>query len=241
MRQKLVMNEMEIKKENIQKSESFHVAALLAVSGGLLDAYTYLCRGGVFANAQTGNIVLLGINLAAGNWAKALTALVPISAFVDGILITELIKSRFKTDSPHALHWRHAMLGLEMLLLTVAAFVPIGTMDRVVNIIVSLVCALQVQTFRKVHGYSFASTMCTGNLRNGTEAFFEYAANGKNDAKCRCLYSFGVIVFFIIGAALGAFVSSKFPSFVLVVAILIYLAVFLLMTRWDRLTFQENF
>ena len=133
------------------------------------------------------------------------------------------------------------MLGLEMLLLTVAAFVPIGTMDRVVNIIVSLVCALQVQTFRKVHGYSFESTMCTGNLRNGTEAFFEYAASGKNDAKCRCLYSFGVIVFFIIGAALGAFVSSKFPSFVLVVAILIYLAVFLLMTRWDRLTFQENF
>lgn len=234
------MNEMETKKENIQKSESFHVAALLAVSGGLLDAYTYLCRGGVFANAQTGNIVLLGINLAAGNWAKALTALIPVSAFVAGILITELIKSRFKTDSPHALHWRHAMLGLEMLLLAVAAFIPIGTMDRMVNIIVSLVCALQVQTFKKVHGYSFASTMCTGNLRNGTEAFFEYAASGKNDAKYRCLYSFGVIVFFVIGAALGAFVSGKFPCFVLAVVILIYLVVFLLMTRWGRRAFQEN-
>ena len=43
-------------KTTIQRSESLTAAALLALAGGLLDAYTYLCRGGVFANAQTGNI-----------------------------------------------------------------------------------------------------------------------------------------------------------------------------------------
>ena len=41
--------------------------ALLTLSGGLQDAYTYLCRGRVFANAQTGNIVLLGHSLCAGS------------------------------------------------------------------------------------------------------------------------------------------------------------------------------
>ena len=51
-------------KQNRQMSESFLIGALLAVVGGFLDAYTYLLRGGVFANAQTGNIVLLGLNLA---------------------------------------------------------------------------------------------------------------------------------------------------------------------------------
>ena len=40
-------------------SESFLIAALLSVSGGLQDAYTYVARGKVFANAQTGNIVFL--------------------------------------------------------------------------------------------------------------------------------------------------------------------------------------
>ena len=49
-----------------QRSESYLVGAVLAVAGGFLDAYTYICRGHVFANAQTGNIVLLGVNLAAG-------------------------------------------------------------------------------------------------------------------------------------------------------------------------------
>lgn len=44
-----------------QTSESIELAAILAFSGGLMDAYSYLARGKVFANAQTGNILLLGV------------------------------------------------------------------------------------------------------------------------------------------------------------------------------------
>ena len=35
-----------------QMSESMLTAAFIILSGGLQDAYTYLCRGKVFANAQ---------------------------------------------------------------------------------------------------------------------------------------------------------------------------------------------
>ena len=58
-------------KPTIQRSETLGLAVLLALAGGLLDAYTYLCRGGVFANAQTGKIVLLAIRAAEGNWRGA--------------------------------------------------------------------------------------------------------------------------------------------------------------------------
>mgnify|MGYP000124712744 CR=1 FL=1 len=47
------------KKRRGQMSEAFCTAMFLSLSGGLQDAYTYLFRGKVFANAQTGNIVLL--------------------------------------------------------------------------------------------------------------------------------------------------------------------------------------
>ena len=47
-----------------QMSDNFITGSLLALVGGFLDAYTYLCRGNVFANAQTGNIVLFGAKLA---------------------------------------------------------------------------------------------------------------------------------------------------------------------------------
>ena len=46
-------------------------AGLLSLTGGMLDAYTYVQRGGVFANAQTGNIVKLGILLAQGKVTEA--------------------------------------------------------------------------------------------------------------------------------------------------------------------------
>ena len=55
-----------------QMSESFLTAVFLSLSGGLQDAYTYLFRGKVFANAQTGNIVLLSSNLMDGNWERVL-------------------------------------------------------------------------------------------------------------------------------------------------------------------------
>ena len=44
-------------KHHKQMSESFLTAAFLSVSGGLQDAYTYIFRGKVFANAQTGNML----------------------------------------------------------------------------------------------------------------------------------------------------------------------------------------
>ena len=68
-----------------QMSDSFLTAAFLSVSGGLQDAYTYIFRGKVFANAQTGNILLLGINISERNWHMALHYLVPVLAFAIGI------------------------------------------------------------------------------------------------------------------------------------------------------------
>ena len=70
-----------------QMSETFRLGALLTVVGGFLDTYTYLSRGGVFANAQTGNIVLLGLSLAQGNYEMLLHYLIPILAFAAGAMM----------------------------------------------------------------------------------------------------------------------------------------------------------
>ena len=68
-----------------QMSESFLTAAFLSLSGGLQDAYTYIYRGHVFANAQTGNIVLLSQSIAERNWTQTLEYLIPLSFFAFGI------------------------------------------------------------------------------------------------------------------------------------------------------------
>ena len=72
-------------KKAMQMSESIELAIFLALSGGLMDAYSYLLRGQVFANAQTGNMLLLGVHASQGNWAMCLKYVFPISFFALGI------------------------------------------------------------------------------------------------------------------------------------------------------------
>ena len=78
-------------KHHKQMSESFLTAAFLSVSGGLQDAYTYIFRGKVFANAQTGNIVLLSQSIIDKDFVRAIHYLVPLLFFALGIAIAECI------------------------------------------------------------------------------------------------------------------------------------------------------
>ena len=151
-----------------QMSESFLTAVFLSLSGGLQDAYTYLFRGKVFANAQTGNIVLLSANIMDGRWDKVLHYLVPLCAFALGVLAAEKMREHFQ--AMQRLHWRQLVVLGEVLLLFAVGFLP-QSQNLLANAIVSFSCAMQVQAFRKVNGYAFASTMCIGDLRSGVEAF----------------------------------------------------------------------
>lgn len=197
-----------MKKHNGQMSESFLLGAMLAVVGGFLDAYTYLLRGGVFANAQTGNMVLLGINAVEGRWLKALTYLIPIGAFALGVLAAEVVRRRFQAHP--RIHWRQIVVAAEFFLLLGAAFVPRGDWDVAVNVAVSFLCAMQVEGFRKVNGNAFASTMCTGNLRSATERLWRYHLTGDKAERAKGVQYLLIILFFIGGAAIGARLSALF-------------------------------
>ena len=98
-----------------QMSESVAMGLLLALTGGFLDAYTYVARGRVFANAQTGNIVLLGMNLADRNFSAALSYLIPIVAFVAGVAMAEVIRHHNRWE---ALHWRQITVLFEIVTLS---------------------------------------------------------------------------------------------------------------------------
>ena len=105
-------------------SESFITAAFLSVSGGLQDAYTYIFRGKVFANAQTGNIVLLGQNLVDQNWRMCVHYAVPLLFFALGIAAAECIKQKFQ--NMQQFHWRQIVVLCEIFLLLIVGFLPIS-------------------------------------------------------------------------------------------------------------------
>lgn len=193
-------------------SESYLVGVILAVVGGYMDAYTYISRGHVFANAQTGNLVLLGINIASGDIMKALVYIPPVFAFILGIFLAEKIR---RHSSGLHLHWRQYVLIIELAAIIAVGFIPAGitepvSFDMIANVTISFVCSLQVQSFRKIRGIICATTMCTGNLRSAAQELTVYLSDRSREHLHTAGKYCGIVIFFISGAALSTLLTGIF-------------------------------
>ena len=213
-----------------QISESIRLGALLAISGGMMDAYSYIMRGHVFANAQTGNMLLFGVNLSEGNFQTALTYFCPILAFTIGIMLADV----FRMKSIEMLHWRQISVLIEAVILFGVAFIPLP-LNLLANSLTSLACGIQVESFRKIRNRGAATTMCIGNLRNGTENLHRFLRTHDRKAFYNALIFYGIILCFIIGAVLGNFVIKRFhEKSILVCSALLFIAFFMMFVNKEQ-------
>lgn len=181
-----------------QISESLELGIILALSGGMMDAYSYIARGEVFANAQTGNMLLFGVCLSEGRFAQALHYFCPIIAFTAGIMLSDLVRMKFGKR----LHWRQIAVLLEAVILLVVSTLS-GNFNLLANSLTSLACGIQVEAFRKIHGRGIATTMCIGNLRSATQNMCDYIKGRNRKNLHNGLLYFGIIGCFVLGAVLG--------------------------------------
>ena len=209
-------------------SETFLLNGILAFSGGFQDAYTYNVRDEVFSNAQTGNVVLMSQHFLMGEWTKGLRYLFPILAFAFGVLIAEQIGHHYKYAKK--LHWRQIILLFELILLFAVGFIP-GRYNLLATMLVSFTCAMQVQTFRTVKGYGYASTMCIGNLRSGTESLSVYLREKQVGALKKAMHYYGIILIFAVGAGIGGVCSLAVGTKAIWVSSALLLVVFFLMHK----------
>jgi uncharacterized membrane protein YoaK (UPF0700 family) len=203
---------------------------LLALTGGVLDAIIYLTHGHVFANAMTGNVVLLGLSLIAHDWAQAIRHIGPIVAFLAGIVAAKALRSM-----PDG---RAIAVGLlfEILTLGVAGALP-GTFPELVFVpMVAFASAFQTANFRKVHTTSYNSTFVTGNLRDMTEGLFDglrpsLPPEQRREGRAKGLALAGICLCFFAGVLSGGWLAPRFHNHALwfpipllaVVAVLVFL------------------
>ena len=190
-------------------SESIRLGTILAITGGFMDAYSYIVRGSVFANAVTGNIVLTGLNLADGNFPKALHSFIPVISFAFGVFVAEWIREKIGTNGK--VHWKEGILWAELLLVFIAGFLP-QECNSIVNFSIAFVCAMQVEAFRKIRGKAFATTMCTGNLRSGTELLSVGVFTKNSEKEKQAIHYYWIDLIFCGGAFVGFFVCRMFAE-----------------------------
>lgn len=223
-----VTNEIKIL-ENTVTAESVQLGILLAIVGGFLDAYTFICRGGVFANAQTGNIVLVGVEFAKGNLGQAIVALLPILAFIVGVVVAERIREIPIPSSSVQVHGECAILIIEIIVIFIIGFIPSTVPDIFVTTTISFVSSVQISSFRKLVDSPYSTTMCTGNLRSACQAAYTAFKNNDIKAKIKAMRYIIIISSFIIGACFGGLLTLKigaksiwFSAFVLICAVVLF-------------------
>jgi uncharacterized membrane protein YoaK (UPF0700 family) len=211
------------------RPERVNQAFLLAAVGGFLDAYTFVGYAGVFANSQTGNIVIFGADATTRRWHNAALHLPAIGAFILGVGATELLASppiRRAVKRPTRL-----VLACEILVLGLLG-VPLWELSSVVvTAAVAFVASLQVSTFHKVGGMPYSSTLTTTNLRRVVSSIFAWLVNHKSGARDDSIRIAAIIAAFAGGAAVGALATTHMGGEASWLAAAILIAVLALIWR----------
>lgn len=173
---------------------SLLVASLLSAAGGFLDAYSWLSFDGVFANSQTGNVVLLGMHAALGNWGKAAHHVPPIAAFLVGAWVALRVRALLPC------------LAAATATLAIAALLsPFAPPNLVTIAIISFGVALQSASFRNVGRQKYLSVTVTGNMLRAIEQVVSTSPDAVLGARTMAT----ICLMFLLGAAAAGLLTSR--------------------------------
>ncbi len=187
-------------------SQSFPLAALLALAAGSIEAYSVLHLD-AFAGAQTGNVVFAAIAISRWQWSIALRYILPILAFIGGVLIARTLLTHRVAGIVRRPY--RAILIVEVTLLVVMGFLPESTPRELLSVIITVAVAAQMSTFRTVVDVGYNSAFTTGNLMNALTAAHAGLVKKDQSELVHARRLFVVIACFVIGAVLGAVATRE--------------------------------
>lgn len=192
------------KNDRFLECEKDWVYFTLTAVAGFFGAYTYLLRGGVFCNAQTGNVVLLGLSLGGGEWKKALYYLIPITAYLAGAFVSELLPSPIKHKT--SLRWDTLLIAFEMLVVVVLGFLPETLPVQISQVAVNFIASMQYNTFRQAQGVAVATTFVTNHVRQigiGLAKEFHHRKSSDKSHREKLFKHLAMLFFFLAGVIIG--------------------------------------
>lgn len=190
-------------KKRVPIHETTYICTSLALVSGFLEVYTYLLKGGVFANAQTGNFALMGMAIAKGEFAKALTYLIPMCFYVIGIALT-VTMPRLLDDKGH-IPWNIVFVFFEIVMLAIIGSLPSSVNFTVSTVTVAFICAMQYNTFKRTNRLAFSSTFCTNNLRQVALHMIDFFRTKDKQSLRNSFHYMTINASFLLGAVVGTF------------------------------------
>ena len=215
-------------KDGTLPSQRYHTFVLLMLSGGFMGAYSYFLKGGVFANAETANLLILAFNIAELNTEGIISVLYPISAFFIGTFFSQMFIEKLGR------RWIPTLLIVEIMALISLSLLPSETPDRVFHVVIAVLSSMQFNTFRKARGVAMSTLFCTAHLRGFGASLYFAIADRKGEELKKSLYHGGLIMTFLAGGISCSLISKSLGGYTIALSSLPLLFVLQEVLRKER-------
>ncbi len=182
-------------------------ACILTAAGGVMDAWVYLAHGHLFANAQTGNVVLFALHATAGELSEAAHFIPSMAAFVAGLVSSRLAGAWLKR---RGLNSRNVRLSVECVVLLILALTVGGLPNDIVTACVGFIAAVQITSLSHIGSAGFNTGMTTGNLRGAASAAVAVWLDPSSETDRDKAATLGwICLAFAVGALAGGLVTRR--------------------------------
>lgn len=211
--------------EPIGPYERLLSGSLLVMAAGVLDSYTYMQDGGVFAGLQTGNLILTGLRIGRGDYGSIIQALVSLVMFAVGVAIIRVVQYHYPNE--RAVTRKRVTLLFEILIIVVVSILAGRVSILISTGLLALAAASQLQEFRRMKNGPFTPLMMTGNVRTLSESILDFVAQGDIKALKKAGDIVTIIGSFFIGALLNGYLIQYLHGQTILIAAVILLATIL--------------
>ena len=202
---------------------------LFTLAGGYMDAYAFLAHGHVFANAQTGNVVLLAVSAAQADWVHAGRHVPPIIACALGVATAKLLSAQ---SSKHTFRATLTCQTVELVAMILLVVFGSSLPDPVVVPTLSFVAALQITSFDMLGPWGFNSAMTTGNLKSATiGAVLWLKGENRQENQGKTIVAGIACLSFLTGSLCGGMYTHRHPDHALIPCALFILVGYVLTWR----------
>ena len=215
----------------------YHTLTFVA---GFWGAFTYLLRGNVFCNAQTGNVVLMGMALGGGQWRHALYYLIPISAYIAGSFFSDLLPNPVKHRLP--IRWETLLIAVEIVVVLLLGLLPETAPVQISQVAINFIASMQYNTFRQADGVAMSTTFATNYIRQigiGLAAELRHRHRAEKSHRKKLAAYFQMLLFFFGGTVAGSVASHALAGRAMLLTALPLGFLFAVLLRADLTTEKD--
>lgn len=187
----------------VTKRREAYIHWMMTVVGGFLGTYAILLHEGIFASAQTGNLMEIAIEWLDGDLIMIIYRLFALICFGVAIVVAFCMSNYTKLPMQKiAILTDGAGLLLSSMLPLKPVFVGLYP--------ISFCAAFQWGVYSMADGYNSSSIFSTNNFKQSILGWTQYFITKDKEYKKKAILYTGSVVSFFTGAALGAWAVQMF-------------------------------